>query len=107
MSRDGKTKSLVITQIFSLAGAILIFGRVGDLMTLAVRFNARSGNIKPFPSRQRRLNWLLNLANREVQPSLTRRDDEPRRHHALKRAAKFKPSLRDEEGGQFAQKCGE
>jgi hypothetical protein len=36
------------------------------------------------------------------QPSLTRRDDSPRRHRALKRTAKFRPSLRDEEGAHFA-----
>jgi hypothetical protein len=39
-----------------------------------------------------------------AQPSLTRRDDEPRCYRALKRTAKFRPSLRDEEGGHFAQK---
>jgi len=38
-----------------------------------------------------------------VQPSLTRRDDEPRCHRALKRTAKFRPSLRDEEADRFAQ----
>jgi hypothetical protein len=32
-----------------------------------------------------------------VQPSLTRRDDEPRRYRALKRTAKVMPSLRDED----------
>jgi hypothetical protein len=36
-----------------------------------------------------------------VQPSLTRRDDETRRHRALKRMAKVRPSLRDEEGAAF------
>jgi hypothetical protein len=48
----------------------------------------------------------LNLENLMVQPSLTRRDDETRRHRALKRTAKFRPSLRDEEGAQFVQKFG-
>jgi hypothetical protein len=38
-----------------------------------------------------------------VQPSLTRRDDQLRLYRALKRAAKFKPSLRDEECAPFAQ----
>jgi hypothetical protein len=31
-------------------------------------------------------------------------NDEPRCYRALKRTAKFKPSLRDEEGGCFARK---
>jgi hypothetical protein len=48
----------------------------------------------------------LNLENLMVQPSLTRRDDEMRRHRALKRTAKFKPSLCDEEGPHFVQKFG-
>jgi hypothetical protein len=41
-----------------------------------------------------------------VQPSLTRRDDEPRRYRALKRTAKVMPSLRDEKCAHFALKCG-
>jgi hypothetical protein len=41
-----------------------------------------------------------------VQPSLTRRDDEMRRYRALKRTAKVRPSLRDEECSYFAKKCG-
>jgi hypothetical protein len=71
-------------------------------MILAVRFNARSGDKSRSPSRQRRLDRRLNRANLMIQPSLTRRDDEPRRYRALKRAAKLKPSLRDEEGAHFA-----
>jgi len=39
-----------------------------------------------------------------VQPSLTRRDDQPRCYRALKRTAKLRPSLRDEECAHFPQK---
>jgi len=39
-----------------------------------------------------------------VQSSLTRRDEKPRRHRALKRTAKIKPSLRDEEDAHFVRK---
>jgi hypothetical protein len=37
-----------------------------------------------------------------VQSSLTRRNIESRFYRALKRAAKVRPSLRDEEGAHFA-----
>jgi hypothetical protein len=48
----------------------------------------------------------LNRAPLIVQPSLTRRQDEPRCYRALKRTAKFRPSLRDEECARFTQKMG-
>ncbi|HEX5080847.1 MAG TPA: hypothetical protein VFY40_02285 [Blastocatellia bacterium] len=38
--------------------------------------------------------------------TIPRLEDDPRRHRALKRKAKIKPSLRDEEVAHLAQKLG-
>jgi hypothetical protein len=74
-------------------------------MTLAVRFNARPGDENHSPSRQRRLNKAVELREL-IQPSLARLEDDPRCHRALKRTAKIRPSLRDEEVAHLAQKLG-
>src|SRR5262245_9266731 len=66
------------------------FWSQSDLMTLAVRFNARTGDKSHSPSRQRRLKGAVELCDLMVQPSLTRRYDELRRYRALKRTAKVK-----------------
>jgi hypothetical protein len=48
----------------------------------------------------------LNRASLTVQPSLTRRANKLGRYRALKRTAKVRPSLCDEESVLFAQNVG-